>query len=350
MKFRISFFIYLISFVGVFSCIDPVNFDNQKTTNVLVVEGSVSTLPGPHFVKLTRTARYGDVFDGINGPVLDANIYVRDDLGNVTVYAEVGKGTYKSPADFSGVVGRSYSIFIETREGNEYLSIAETITEVPEIDSVFYEFKTLASISKEGKPITKTGVDIKIITNDPGNSENYYKWNTKGTFKFKSNPELYTPPRATSPRPKDCCDICWLSEDNIELNITNDKLFQGNQLVQSIFFIEDNGSRFYEKYYLEVEQKSISQSSFKFYTLLKNQLDINGDIFDSPPTEITGNIISLTDPNEAVIGHFSAFDISTTNLFVIGTDLPLRTAPPKINDDCRVVRNATTQKPSFWEE
>jgi hypothetical protein len=65
------------------ACIDPVNFDNNKSVDVLVVEGSVSTSVGTHYVKLTRTAKYGGVFSGVNKNEIGAKIYVRDDLGNV---------------------------------------------------------------------------------------------------------------------------------------------------------------------------------------------------------------------------------------------------------------------------
>jgi len=348
MTFNNKLVILVLSIVFLGSCIDPVSFTNDKKVEVLVVEGGISTLAGPHFVKITRTAKYGDVFAGENKNETDAKIYLRDDLGNVVLYTEVGKGQYKSPDDFSGQVGRTYSLFIETSDGREYISNPETIVAVPKVDSIFYEHKTIPSVDIYGNPSEKKGVEVKVIFKDPGQNNNYYKWTTRGTYKFIAHPELYTPPMSQVPDPKECCTFCWLSEENKTINVVEDKLFQGNEYVHTAFFLEDNGGRFYEKYFLELEQKSISRESYEFYSLLKSQLEINGDIFDAPPTEITGNIISISDPNEVVIGHFGAYDISTASLFIIGIDLPSRNSPPEIRDDCRVVRGATTAQPVYW--
>ncbi len=128
----------------------------------------------------------------------------------------------------------------------------------------------------------------------------------------------------------------------------NDNISNGNLVTNLAAFIEDDGRRYTDKYYITVQQLSISEEAYLFFDLLDNQLSINGDIFDPPPATILGNMISLKNPDENVIGYFMATDVAIKSIFIPKEILGDRQILKVINDDCRVLLNSTAQQPSFW--
>ena len=132
--------IYLIFALSLTACIDPITLSQDIEVKVLVVEGGITTNFGPHTIKLSRSAQYGDVFVGVIENELGAKLFIRDDFGNTISLFENGKGVYTTPSDFRGEVGRKYTLIIITKDGAEYQSYPEIISEVPKIDNVAVEY------------------------------------------------------------------------------------------------------------------------------------------------------------------------------------------------------------------
>ncbi len=144
-------FIYLFVILVLTSCIDPIILEQDKEVKVLVVEGGITTEFGPHTIKLTKSAEYGDVFVGVIKNELGAKLFVRDDLGNTVSLLENGHGVYSTPSYYKGEVGRKYTLIIKTKEGNEYQSYPELLTKVAAIDSVFIEYVEIPMRTKNYK-------------------------------------------------------------------------------------------------------------------------------------------------------------------------------------------------------
>ena len=341
-------FIYLLFALSLASCIDPITLKQDIEVEVLVVEGGITTAFGPHAIKLSRSAQYGDVFAGVIKNEIGAKLFIRDDYGNTISLFENGKGVYTTPADFKGEVGRKYTLIIITKDGTEYQSYPEIINKVPEIDNVAVEYVDLPIAKKDLGSTFISGVDVYVAYKDAPELGNYYKWETSGTYSLVTHPELFTPVMSQVPVPKDCCELCYTSEENAFISISSDRFYNGNNNSNNILFIEDDGLRFSEKYIIQIEQLSISKEAYEFFDLLNNQLSIKGDIFDPPPATIRGNIIGITDPDENVVGYFRASDTKTVEFHIFGSDLPRVVPVPIIPDDCREVRNGTTTLPENW--
>jgi hypothetical protein len=334
---------HLILSFTLFSCVDAIVVDNVNNANLLIVEGRISSEVGPHKIRLSRSANYGDVFSGEITGEPGASIFIRDNLGNTEKLNEDGSGYYSTSDQFQGIVDREYTLFIITKDKQEYQSYPEKLSKVPAIEKLFYEFTELPS---DGEPIS--GINIYSQFSDDINSSNFYKWEVGGTFLFKAHPELYMPPRSPVAVPKDCCSECYRSELINNISISKDRFYNGNISSQKVQFVLDDGARFYGKYAAFVAQMSISKDAFIFFNLLENQLSIQGNIFDPPPAQIRGNIINMTNPEEDVVGFFYASDITRDTLFVKGVDFPFRKSPAIIPDDCREVNGASTTVPDFW--
>ncbi len=346
--------IYLF-FLIPFACIDPYQVDVPEGEQLLTVEGIISTGPGPHAITLTRSATYGSIFEGLIRPVSLATVVVRDNEGNVTFLTEgaEAKGTYFTPANFQAVVGRSYTLQILTAEGKVYTSTPERVESVPPISSL--ELRTV-TIPNSGNEVPRSGVQLIAEIKDPADQNNFYYWrNGPAVYILETRPDLYTPrptpqnPNRT-PQPKDCCIQCFRTEvsNNQSLFVVNDDNFNGLTARVPAAFIEDDGFRFVNKFRMDLKQYSVSQGAYRFLRLVKQQAEISGSIFDPPPATIRGNMISLDNPDEVVLGYFMAGGETTRRIYIDKSDLTFAQNRAIVPDDCRVVAGASIDPPSDW--
>lgn len=347
---RIYKYIPVILIGLVLSCISPLDLKIEEEDKLLVVEGYITTLPGPYFIRLTTSAKYGSVFEGQIKPEPGADIWIRDELGNITDLIDTDFGNYETPPNFRGEVGKTYTLNIRTARGEEYASLPETILPVPQVDSLYYTFKELPTTDEVEY---NAGVEVFSVWQDPPDESNFYLWRNSGTYNVETFPENYQTPGGENPpmaAPKGCCRVCWVNERNADygINIYNDINTNGSVNSQLAAFIEDDGKRFMSKYRISIQQFSLSKEAYQFLNLLRSQKSINGDIFDPPPATIRGNIINLEDPNSNVIGYFYASDVSEITEFIDRDDLPGIGSRQRIDDDCRVLRGASTLRPPDW--
>ncbi len=337
-------YILFISVV-IASCIEDADLPTDKALRLLTVDGRITTAFGPHVIKLTRSARYGSNFVDIVSVERFANVSIRDDLGNVVVLSEPTQGTYITPSNFRGEVGRSYSIQILTQDGREYFSFPEMIRKVPDIDSLSLEFK---STSTANPLLPKSGVEVFAHFKDNEEERNFYLWRSSGLLQLNTRPDLFVA-RPRNPAPKPCCFTCWKEEiPDKAVRIYSDRLTNGNNTKVLAAFVEDDGLRMRDKYMVRIFQHSLSENAYQFYRLVEQQTTIEGGIFDPPPATIGGNIVRLDNPDEQVIGYFTASDVTVDSLFIFRSDLEFLKPARIVPDDCRVIDGATVNQPSFW--
>lgn len=332
------------------SCIDELNIDTEEEQIILIVEGFIDTDPGPHSVILSKSAKYGSIFEGFVRKEEGAFVRIRDEEGNQVLLTETSSGIYETPESFSAKVGSTYTMIIELANGTSYISTPETVAEAPKIEELIPVFEEKPSVDDLN---FNSGVQLFARINDPA-EDNYYFWRTNGVYIINTNPELFTFIDGQGnriPAPKDCCPMCWITEENADpdIRIFSDNLSNGNEITTQIAFLNDDGGRFQTKYMAAVEQYSLTREAYQFYRLLDNQLSIEGDIFDPPPATIKGNFVNLSDPDANVIGYFGASDIYRDTIFIDASIIERPQLRRQIYDDCRVLQGSTTQLPSYWE-
>lgn len=337
------------------ACIDPFEVEVPEGQQLLTVEGLIHTGPGPHAITLTRSATYGSQFEGLIRAVSGATVVIRDNEGRITFLEEGAnsRGTYFTPSSFRAVVGKTYTLQIQTVEGNVYTSLPERVESAPEIGNVLINTVT---IPVEGETNPKSGVQLVVEVNDPADQNNFYFWrNAPAVYVLETRPDLFTIRPSVSggdriPAPKPCCVTCYRTEvtGNQSLFIAQDDNFNGLTTRISAAFVEDNGLRFVNKYRLDLRQYAISQEAYRFLRLVKQQAEISGSIFDPPPATIRGNMISLDDPDEVVLGYFMAAGESAKKVYIDRNDLTFRQNKAIIADDCREVSGASIDPPQDW--
>ena len=346
MKVKKTYKLILLFLVITTACITPIDVEINEEINVLVIDGYITTDNGPHEIRITRSAKFGDIFVGTIERISKASVSVRDQTGTVTKVIEESPGYYFTPADFKGEVGYSYTLLVETIAGESYSSLPQKIAAAPAIDDVFFQFKNTPTINPT---VTNSGLDVLIEFEDPADERNYYMWEVDGVYEQTTNPELFVNLETDQLAPKDCCSVCYISDNGVAGDILSDIQVNGNTVVQKIGFLKDDKRRFQSDYMIHIRQFSITQEAYEFFRVLRNQLEISGSIFDPPPATIGSNIINLNEPDAPTIGYFGAFDVQNYDAFI---DLSQITEPRSdqiANDDCRLLQNSTTERPADWD-
>ena len=333
------------------ACIDPYEVEVEQGPQYLTIDGSITSVAQVHRVRLTRGDTYGSIFQGLIRPVTGATVIVRDNLGNVTFLSEnqVDRGFYETPVTFAAVEGRSYSLQIQLVDGKVYTSLPELVTPSPSIKQISYQSK---QTPVEGEPVNPSGVQLIVDIDDPADQNNFYYFrNSQATYVLETRPDLYTTPAPDrSPAPKDCCTTCFQTEivGNQAYFISADDNFNGLSTRMVAGFIPDNGRRFVDTYRIDLRQLNVSQEAYRFLRLVKQQSEISGSVFDPPPATIRGNMISLDDPEEVVLGFFIAAGESNGRVYIKNSQLDFVQNRAIIPDDCRVVPGASLLPPIDW--
>ncbi|SIO22944.1 DUF4249 domain-containing protein [Algoriphagus halophilus] len=349
-------YIYLLLILPLAACIDPYVVNVESGEQLLTVEGTITTTPGVQSIRLTRSDTYGSIFEGLIRPVSNATVVIRDDQGKVIFLTEdtEDRGVYYTPENFAAVVGRSYTLQIQLVDGKVYTSLPELVNSVPEIKNIDVK---VVKIAVEGEVLERSGVQLIAEIEDPSDQNNFYYWRTdQSTYILKTRPDLYTPnpnlrnPPSREPEPKDCCIVCFKTEllGSQGIYLEKDDIFNGLNTKVAAGFIEDDGKRFVETLRTDLRQMSISQEAYRFLRLVKQQTEVSGSVFDPPPANIRGNMISLDDPEEVVLGYFMAAGETVKRIYIQAEDLDFTQPAVIIPDDCREIEGAQLNPPVDW--
>lgn len=269
--------IFFISFLALFitSCEDVVNLDLPDGDVQLVVDGSITNKPGEKRVRLTLTSNY---FDNKETPkVTEALVLLYDQTGIVDTLTEKQAGIYTT--NYIGKVGSTYHIYIRTKAGEEYESNPELLQSVPEIDSIYYEYKEKTAFEDEG-------YYVMINTSETPGVGNYYRWKQYVNDNYLAEP--------------------------FDLMFATDQFVDGNPIIG--FQVSIDPLQVGDHY--KVEQMSISKAMYDFLTLLQQQTANVGSLFDSPPAALPGNIVNISNPKQKALGFFSASAVATADITI----------------------------------
>jgi Domain of unknown function (DUF4249) len=331
--------IYFIILLGIIaSCITPLTDFQQLDSKVfLTIESSLTDQSGPHSVQITFSS--ASVKSATILPVKKASVYLTDDKGIRENFLEststTQQGMYLSSANFRGKIGNTYVLHIETADGKKYISSPETMPPVPDIEQPTYQFEAKTNYAV-GDP-RRGGFNVYINAQDSPKLGEYYQWYWKhyerasicatcpgGEYNFTKNvcqppPTTPVPPGstpATAPTLNYYCDgDCWDIVNGTDINVLSDtylngKPISGKQVARAPF---DGIS----PYYLQIEQRGITQSSFDYQQGIANQLQNSGTFFDVPAeTRFNTNLKSSTNSTEKILGIFNVYSVKKKIVYI----------------------------------
>ena len=340
-----------VTFAG---CIEPFEADIKGEDKRLVVNGLITNEPGPYTVKLNKTYHYGEYFGEADPSVSGATLTISDDAGNSETLTEAKPGTYITQSNgIRGVIGRKYTLRIKLKNGQQYVSSAEILRAVPDIKAVSKKLVQIHEIDNQGTEVVTNALEIQVDAQDPASEKNYYRWDWTGTFEVITQPEDFTTidPRTGLPvkKPKPCCSQCWVTKHNNNINVAEDRLFDGNLLAgHKVAVVPATPFYLASRYHIEIRQYSLSQAAYDFWQMVDMQSSGNGSVQDPAPANAVSNIKSAGGTEEPVYGFFGASAIVRKQLFIEKKDVPVSVPILILPDDCRTIPGSTVERPSFW--
>jgi hypothetical protein len=313
MKKGICLLILLIAVAAV--CRKPYNPVILSTgTGYLVVEGVINSGSDSTFIKLSRTVKLSGKTSA--SPELNAIITVEGDQNTTYPLKETGHGNY-SCAGLNLNNSHKYRLNIKTSNGEQYLSDYVEVVNAPSIDSIHYD--TQGSISGPG-------LNIYADTHDASNKIRYFRWDYQETWIihpafesfFKSNGDTVLARDLTN----DNIYTCWLNDTSSTIVLgSTAKLARSVVTNNTIISIASTSEKLGDEYSIIVKQYALTPDAYNFFVNLKKNTEQQGSIFDAQPSEISGNIHSVSNPSEPVIGYVSVGSTTSQRIFIKIGDL-----------------------------
>ena len=308
------FLIFLLLGAGLFRC--KQNYVSPYVsphTGYLVVEGYISG-NGPTQFTLSRTVP----LPGSEGIPLETGAQVQVEGSDSSVYPLMTKGVGVYGADTLAINPlMKYRLRITTTGGEKYLSDFVPFKPTPAIDSInWIQGDSLA-------------VDIYANAHDVTNSTRYYQWQFDETWEYHSAEQSsykYDPdtiPVMVVPRDPSEYDFrCWHSGSSTSIILGSTvKLAQDLIYQQPVQHISPDDQRLSVLYSILVRQYALTEDGYNFLSLMQKNSESLGSIFDVQPSQINGNIHSLTNPAEQVIGYISAGTVQQQRIFITRSQL-----------------------------
>lgn len=335
------------------TCIEPYVPNIEGYQSLLVVDGLITDENSVYTIKLSRSMKE----DGEPALVSDASVSVSDDIGNTYYFEYAGEGIFKSDnTQFTGSVGRTYTLNISTSDGEVFKSDPCLMYDVPDIDTVFFEKdEALANNGTE----SDLGIQIYLKSKE-GDDSRYYRWAYDETWKFKvptPSRSLYIDESHILMNP-DVREYCWKNRksDKILINRTYPGDSRTIQRMPLTFISSDKSDRLLLHYSVLVRQFSISKKEYDFWYNLSKVDVIGGDIFAAQPYSVSGNIHDVNNPDRKVLGYFQVSAVSQKRKEipfsdVVGLDLPYYHYPCiRIEDSPDILPWVRFNPPLTWDD
>ena len=296
--------------VALGGCKDPyVSPYKSPVTGYLVVEGYISGNSITQFA-LSRTIPLpGDsTLPTENG----ATVQIQGSDNSSYPLVDTGSGVYRSIDTLNLNPQLEYRLSIQTSNGEKYLSELVPYKITPPIDSVSWVLNG------------DNSVNIFVSTHDPANNTRYYQWSYDQTYEYTASEEsLYYWDKDTIPNqlvmrtPSQQVYYCWQNGSSTNILIDNtSKLTSDVVYLQPVNYIPPNNVQISVMYSILVKQYALTNGGYSFLSLMQSNTESLGSIFDAQPSQITGNIHSLTNPTEQVIGYVSAGTVQSKRIFI----------------------------------
>jgi hypothetical protein len=303
----------------------------------LVVEGVINTGTGPTTITLSKTVPLSA--ETANNPVLHATVTIESNTGSSWPVPETGNGKYVS-ATLSLDNTAEYRLRIKTADNREYLSDFATVVNSPSIDSISLAVKS-------------NGMQLYVSTHDPLNNTRFYRWEYEETWVlhtaffslYKSNGDTVTERDIIN----DQIYQCWKSDTSTTILLGTSSGLSRDVIANApVTFVESTSRKLDGRqsllleqrlpqtnaYSILVKQYALTRDAYNYWLNLQKNTQQIGQIFDPQPSEILGNIHSVTNPLEPVVGYISAGTMATQRFFIDNGEIPMQWTLNSPYDGC----------------
>ncbi len=277
------------------SCKDPyIPNITQSNSNVLVVEGYIDGADST-IINLSRVRKLSSLDTASKNYVVNAEVFVESETG--VKFPLINRGLGKYSALYAFDPGVKYQLIINTPDQHSYKSDLLVMRKSPPIDST--------NLRIDGE-----GALIMVNTHDNSGGTTYYMWKWMDTWEFHSTYDsdvYYDRVLGKMVSRSEQVYTCWQSDHSKEILINSSAKLHADEVRNfPINRIPFGDFRLSVLYSINVKQYALDSTGYNFFSLLKKNSEEVGTLFDPQPNNIRGNIHSVTDPDEIVIGYIGA--------------------------------------------
>ena len=271
----------------------------------LVVEGFLNMGAGPTNIRLSQTTKLSE--DLQVKPLDGAQLVVEGKDNSVRTLMNQAPGTYHAPS--LGIkAGMQYRLLITLPDGRKYRSEYVMAKDTPPIDSITWQRN-------------EKGVEVQVSAHDASNSTRYYRWEYEETWEIRSRyfaAYKYVAPRVVARDPvNENIYNCWRSQSSPSVLTGSTTQLDADVVARKPLLLIPNASeKLSVRYSILVKQYAIDQKGYEFFQAMKKNTESLGSIFDAQPSEVRGNIQSVSDPADIVIGYITASSVMEKRIFI----------------------------------
>jgi len=335
--------IKIIVYLGVFtlvikSCIKPFTPDIEDSNNIIVINGTLTNEEGFQYAQVSWASSFNEQS---YKPVNNCDAKIIDGMGNIFNMINYGDGKYKTWIDQEYLnTGNIFKIEVTLENGKKYISDYDTLLPCPEIDSIYYEKITIES----DNPIYSSteAVQFYIDFNLSAEYARNYRWTIEETWEYhvpflhifafyEYNDSLDSLGIFLLEEPIDSLSKCWKTNKIKDIYTYTTHKKKGEKVnALSLNVTTNDENRLSGKYSILIKQHTLSDIAFNYWNHLQKQSKETGGLYESQPYRLKGNIKSVDDENETVLGIFSVSTVKTKR-FINDFDFEL-----KIDENCEV--------------
>lgn len=272
-------------------------------TNLLVVEGFISTNGETTEIKLSRTGNLNDnEFSIESGAIVE----LRGEQSGYWQLIENVAGTYRMDAILP--TNQQYRLSIRLRNNDKYESDLMQPIVAPEIDDVNWR---------------KSNSGVSIRVNTQGSEENqYFLWQFEEDWLYRSafgTSYVYLRDREVMVEATSETNVsrCWNENRVQRIAIENAARFSENKILdKEITMIPNLSEKLGIRYSILVKQISIDRAAFDFWEIMRKNTEDIGGIFSPLPSLIGGNIKMVGDEDIFAIGYISMGVASEKRIYI----------------------------------
>ena len=307
--------------IGLFlagGCIEPYTPKISETTDIMVINGRITNKEGFQFVEVSRTSTVYD-YKG-SEPVTGCTVEIEDERGKSYPFREIAEGIYRGWIEHTDLIyGNSYKLSVTTPEGMNYGSGFEELLPCPPIEEISWD---TGGIQTGDAGVYSPVVQFYISTNTGGEYAENYLWELEETWRYiVAYPRLYAWDTSGFYKifqaPDDFLRTCYRTQRITEFYTYSTRNITGDYIRRiPINKVTNQDDRLSCRYSLLARQYSLTDRAYDYWKALEVQAKQTGELYETQPVIVKGNIVSWENPEETVLGLFYAASVTENRIFI----------------------------------
>ncbi len=324
-------------------CVDVIDYNLDRESEKLSISGQLTDKLGEQSILVEKSVLLDKSATLESAPIENAQVSVFD--GSTTInFTHSSKGRYV--ANFKCESDKNYTLNVKIGDKN-YKSFAESLPKGGEEFLPSAEYAEDDVLTKEGIVVKEQKVVLKV--DGRVKEGEYLLFRSSGEYEFKEFDPLST-------RNKSC--YIPVRIDDSKLNLMDFTRSNAGSYKQLLINKVDLSDYFFTNYCFHVYQYSVNKKAYDYWSRVSQILNTGSGLFEAPPGKILGNIKSIVNLKEEVLGYFTVASELSNRVFTNGFKMGVKVTDPcgfrvfqerpQSCNQCTLIPFSQTLKPSYW--